>query len=141
MVCKTHQDKKIEIMNKQYNLLTQCTVEFLHWVIQVSLKLFCLKLGPYSFTKFLHYNQKDLWLAPFLQVKNSVANSAGLVSVGTMQLTLSIAITQVSMSVVIMQVLRFYCNYVSGNFHYNYVGESFCYNYAGRWLFLLQLWS
>ena len=64
-------------MNKQYNSLTQCTVEFLHWVVQVILKLFCLTLGPYSFTKFLHYNQKDLWLAPFLQVKNSVANSAG----------------------------------------------------------------
>ena len=72
-----HEDKKIEIMNIQYNSLTQCTVEFLHWVIQVILKLFCLKFGPYSFNKFLYYNQKDLWLAPFLQVKVSVVNSAG----------------------------------------------------------------
>ena len=64
-------------MNIQYISLIQCIVEFLHWVIQVIVKLFCLKLGPYSFTKFLYYNQKDLWLAPFLQVEVSVVNSAG----------------------------------------------------------------
>ena len=45
MVCKMHEDKKIEIMIIQYNSLTQCTVEFLHWVIHAVLKLFCLKLG------------------------------------------------------------------------------------------------
>ena len=33
-----------------------------------------------------------------------------VVSVGTMQLALSIVITQVPTSVAIMQVLRFYCN-------------------------------
>ena len=49
-----HEDKKNEIMNIQYNSLTQCTVGFLQQVIQVILKLFCLKLGPYSFTKFLY---------------------------------------------------------------------------------------
>ena len=56
LLFKMHEDKKIEIMSIQYNSLTQCTVEFLHWVIQVILKLFCLKLGPYSFTKFFYYN-------------------------------------------------------------------------------------
>ena len=40
-----HEDKKIETINIQYNSLTQCTVEFLHWVMQVILKLFSLKLG------------------------------------------------------------------------------------------------
>ena len=123
LVCKTHEDKKIKIMNKQYNSLTQCTVEFLHWVVQVILKLFCLTLGPYSFTKFLHYNQKDLWLAPFLQVKNSVANSAG----GS-----------------------FCWNYATDTFYSNYAGVNICCNYAGFgvllqlcwWYFLLQLcWS
>ena len=47
------------------------------------------------------------------------------VSVGTMQLTLSIAIIQVPMSVAIMQFLRFYCNYVVGTLCYIYVGDSF----------------
>ena len=51
-----HEDKKIEIMNIRYNSLTQRTVEFLHSVIQVILKVFCLKLGSYSFNKFLDYN-------------------------------------------------------------------------------------
>ena len=65
-------------MNIPDNSLIQCTVEFLHWVIKVILKLlFRLKLGPYSFTKFLYYNQKDLWLAPFLQMKVFVVTSAG----------------------------------------------------------------
>ena len=39
-------------MNIKYNSLTQCTVEFFYWVMQVILKLFCLKLRPYSFTIF-----------------------------------------------------------------------------------------
>ena len=59
-------------MNIQNNSLTQCTVEFLHWVIQVILKLFCLKLGLYSFTQFLLISE-----SPFLQVKVSIVNSAG----------------------------------------------------------------
>ena len=42
------------------------------------------------------------------------------VSVGTIQLTLSIAI---------MQVLSFYCNYVGGIFCYTYVDGSFCCSY------------
>ena len=107
-------------MNIQYNSLIQCTVEFLHWVIQVILKLFCLKLGPYSFTKFLYYNQKDLWLAPFLQVKVSVVNSAGG---------------------------GFCWNYATDTFYSNYAGANVCCNYAGfevllqlrRWYYLLQL--
>ena len=106
-----HEDKKIKIMNIQYNSLTQCTVKFLHWVIQVILKLFCLKLGPYSFTKFLYYNQKDLWLAPFLQVKVSVVNSAG----GS-----------------------FCWNYATDTFYSNYAGANVCCNYAGFEV-LLQL--
>ena len=135
-----HEDKKIEIMNIQYNSLTQCTVEFLHWVIQVILKLFCLKLGPYSFTKFHYYNQKDLWLAPFLQVKDSVVNSASGNSCW---------------------------NYVTDFFYSHYADGNVCRNYASfevllqlswwyfqlkwcwwifllqlcRWLFLLQLCS
>ena len=129
-----HEDKKIEIMNIQYNSLTQCTVEFLHWVIQVILKLFCLKLDPHSFTNFLYYNQKDLWLAPFLQVKVSVVNSASgsfcwnyatdtfycnyasdnvccifagfevVLSVTGMLVDLSVTIMQVTVSVAIMQL-------------------------------------
>ena len=109
-------------MNIQYNLLTQYTVEFLQWVIQVILKLFCLKLGPDSFSNFFYYNLKDLWLAPSLQVKVSVVNSAG-----TTQLTLYAVVT----SVAVMQVLRVYCNYVGGTFRCDYVGGSFCCNYSG----------
>ena len=103
-------------------------------------KLFCLKLGLYSFTKFFYYNQKDLWLVPFLQVKVSVVNSAG----GS-----------------------FCWNYASDTFCSNYAGANVCCSYAGfkvllqlcwwyillqlcwwifllqlhRWLFLLQLCS
>ena len=54
------EDKKIEIMNIQYNSLTQCTVEFLHYVIQVILKLLCLKLGPYSFIHFFIITKRSL---------------------------------------------------------------------------------
>ena len=56
LICKMHEDKKIEIMNIQCNSLTQCTVKFLHLVIEVILKLFCLKLSFYLFTQFLYYN-------------------------------------------------------------------------------------
>ena len=115
-----HEDKKIEIMNIQYNSLTQCTVEFLHWVIQVILKLFCLKLGLYSFTQFPYYNRDDLWLSPFLQVKVSVVSSAG----GS-----------------------FCWNYATDTFYSNYAGANICCNYAGfevllqlcQWYFPLQL--
>ena len=51
-----HEDKKIEIMNIQYNSLTQCTVEFLRYVLQVILTLFGVKIGLYLFTQFLYYN-------------------------------------------------------------------------------------
>ena len=93
-------------MNIQYNSLTQCTVEFLHWVIQVILKLFCLKLGLYSFTQFPYYNRNDLWLSPFLQVKVSVVSSAG----GS-----------------------FCWNYATDTFYSNYAGANICCNYAGFW--------
>ena len=56
LLFKMHEDKKIEIMSIQYNSLTQCTVAFLHWVIQVKPKLFCLKLGLYSFAQFLYHS-------------------------------------------------------------------------------------
>ena len=46
-------------------------------------------------------------------------------SVGTGQLTLSIAIMQVPTSVAVMQVLKFYCSYVGGTLHYHYVGGPF----------------
>ena len=46
----------VKCMKIEMNSLTQCTVEFLHWVIPVILKLFCLKLGLYLFTQFLYYN-------------------------------------------------------------------------------------
>ena len=49
-------------------------------------------------------------------MKVSVVNSAGPVSVGTMQVTLSIAITKVRTCVAIMQVFRFFCNYDGGTF-------------------------
>ena len=89
--------------------------------MQVILKPFCLKLGAYSFAQFLYCNQKNLWLAPFLQVK----------VFPTMQLTLSIAIMQVTF-VAIMKVSRFRYNYAGSTFCYSYVGESFCCNYAVR---------
>ena len=107
-------------MNIQYSSLTQCTVKFLHWVIQVILKLFCLNLRPYSFNKFFKYNQKDLWLVPFLQVKVSVVNSAGA---------------------------SFHWDYATDTFYGNYADANVCCNYAGfevllqlyRWYFMLQL--
>ena len=124
-----HEDKKIEIMNIQFNSLTQCTVGFLYWVMQLTLKLFCLKLGLYMFTKFLYYNWKGLWRAPFLQVKVSVFISAD----GS-----------------------FCWNYAIDNFYSNYAGANICCNYnivevllqlcwgyflvhLCWWIFLLQL--
>ena len=142
-----HDDEIIEIMNIQYNSLTQCTVKFCHWVMQVILKLFCLKLGLYSFTQFLyctktisdcHHFCKWKFLQSILQVA---------VSFGPMQMTLSIAIMQAPTSVAITQVLRFYCNYVSGTFCYTYVGKFLLLLLLllllqlRRWLFLLQLCS
>ena len=47
------------------------------------------------------------------------------VSVGTMQLTLSIAIMQLTTYVATMLVLRFSCSSVSGILCYSYVGGSF----------------
>ena len=109
-VCKMHEDKKIEIINIQYNSLAQCTVEFLHWVIQVVLKLFCLKVGPYRFTKFIYYNLKGL--------TGTISASESFCSqfcrwqfIGTMQITLTVTIMQVPTSVAIMQFFRFFCSY------------------------------
>ena len=53
------------------------------------------------------------------------------VSVGTMELTFSMAIMQVPTSVAFLQVLRFYCNFVGGTFYfcYTYVGGSFSCSY------------
>ena len=107
--------------------------KFLHWIIQIILKLFCLKLGPYSFTKFISCNCNDLWLAPFLQVKISIVNSAGGSSccnyaTDTFYSNYAGAIVCCNF----MQVLKFYCNYVSGTFLCNYVGGSFCCIYAGK---------
>ena len=125
-------------MNIQYNSLTQCTAKFFHWVIRVILKLFCLKVGLYSFTQIIitkmiydcHHFCKWKFPQSILQVA---------VSVGTMQLTLSTAIMQVPTSVAIMQVLRFYCNYIGGTFCYtggsfccSYESDCFCCNYAVR---------
>ena len=80
-----HEDKEIEVMDLQYNSLTQCTVKFLHWVIQVILKLFCFELGLYSVALNLVFTQslnffiitKTISDSPFLQVKVSVVNSSG----------------------------------------------------------------
>ena len=111
--------------------MIQCTVEFLHWVIKVITKLFCLKLGPYSSTKFFYYNWKGLSLAPFLRVEISVVNSASGSSCwnyATDTFYSNCAGTKVCCN---MQFLRFCCNYVGGTFRYIYVGESFCCNYAG----------
>ena len=141
MVCKTLEDKKIEIMNIQYNSLIQCTIKFLHWVIQVILKLFCLKLGPYSFTKFLYYNQKDLWLTPFLQVKVSVVNSAGdsfcwnyATDTFYSNYTGANLCCNYASFEVLLQLYWWYFpySYVGGSFCCNYAGECFCCNYAVR---------
>ena len=89
-------------MNIQHTSLTKCTVEFLHWVTQI-----ILKLNFFTITKRVsdwHHFCEWKFLLSILQVA---------VSVGTMQLTLSIAIMQVPTSVAIMQFLRFYCSYVS----------------------------
>ena len=51
------------------------------------------------------------------------------VSVGTVQLKLSIAIMLVPTSVAIMRFLRFCCNYVGGTLYYIYIGGSFCCNF------------
>ena len=126
-----HEDSKIEIMNIQYSSLTQCTVEFLHWDIQVILKLFCLKLGLITHSLIFFIITKTISDSPFLQVKFLKSILQMVVSVGTMQLTLSIAIMQVPASVAIMQVLRFYCNYVGGISFKTYVSESFCCSYEG----------
>ena len=108
-------------MNIQYNLLTQCNVEFLHWVKQVILKLFCLKPGPYSFTKFLYYNSKDLWLAPLLQVKVSLVNSAGG-SFCWNKATDTFYSNYAGANVC--------CSYAGGTFRYNCVGGFFCCSYV-----------
>ena len=121
-----HEDKKTGIMSTQCNSLTQCTVEFLHWVIQVTLNLVLThSLNFFIITKiFSDWYHFCEW--KFLQ---SVLQLA--VSVETMQLTLSIAIILVPTSVAIMQFLRFYCNYVCDTFSYIYLGGPFCCNYAG----------
>ena len=69
-------------------------------------------------------------MAPFLQMKVSVVNSAVAVSIETMQQTLSIAIMQVPMSNAIMQSLRCYFNYAFRSFCIIYAGESFCSKYV-----------
>ena len=131
LVWKMHENKKIQIMNIQYNPSTQYTVKFFHRVIQVILTLFCQNLVFtyslifFSITKTIsdcHHFSKWKFLQSILQVA---------VFVGTMQLTLSIAIMQVPTSVAIMQVLMFYRNYVCGTFCDIYVGGSFCCSYEG----------
>ena len=52
------------------------------------------------------------------------------VSVGAMELTLSIAIVQVATSVAIMQALRFF---------YNYAGDYFCCNKVSAALMLVRV--
>ena len=116
-------------MNLQYNSLTQCTVAFLHWVIQVILKLFCLKFGLYSFTQFFIIT-KTISGSPFLQVKVSVVNSVGG-SFCWNYATDTFYSNYAGANVRIMQVLRFYCIYVGDTFCYNYVIGSFCCNSAG----------
>ena len=70
------------------------------------LKLFCLKLGAYSFAQFLYHNSslKNLRLAPLLQVKVFVFNSAGS---------------------------GFCCNSATDAFCNNYAGDSDSCSYAG----------
>ena len=107
LISKMHEDKKIKIINIQYNSLTQCTVEFLHWVIQVILKLFCLKVSLYLFTQFFYYKYNNLWLSPFLLVKVSVDNSPGGSFCWNYAMTLSVAIMQVWS---LLQLCRFWCS-------------------------------
>ena len=123
MVCKKNNEHTVHFTD-----IMHCPVSR---VIQVILKLFWLKLGPYSFTKFLYYNWKGLWLAPFLQVKISVVNSAG----GSFWWNDATDIFYSNYAGANIccnyAVLRFYCNYVGGTFCYIYFGGSFCCNYAG----------
>ena len=104
MIRKTYEDKKIEKRNIQYNSLRQCSVEFLHWVIPVVLKLFCLKLGCHSFNKYLYYNQKSA-----TKVKNYATDTFYSNYTGA----------------------NICCNYTVRNFCNIYAGESFCNKYLG----------
>ena len=103
MVCKMHEDKKIEIMNIQYNSLTQYTVEFLHWIIQY-LNYFALNL---VFTHSLNF----FIVTKMISDCHHFCNSTGGSFCWTMQLALSKAVMQVPMSFATVQVLSFYCNY------------------------------
>ena len=106
---------------------------FLHWVIQVMLKLFCLKLGAYSFAQFLYYNKKNLWLAPFLHVKVSVVNSAGGSFCWNYATDTFYNNYTGANACCNIQDLRFFCNYVGSTFYYSYIAGPFCCNYAGDW--------
>ena len=56
LVCKMYEDKKIENWNNDY-LAQFKTMHFLVSILsQTILKVFCFKLGAYSFTQFLYFN-------------------------------------------------------------------------------------
>ena len=108
MVCKKNNEHTVHFID-----IMHCRVSQVSRVIQVILKLFWLKLGPYAFTKFLYYNWKGLWLAPFLRVKISVVNSGG----GS-----------------------FCWNYATDTFYSYYAGANICCNYAFFEVFLQLCW-
>ena len=58
LVCKMYEDKKIENLNNEYiaQIIDAMQYQVFHYVIQVILKLFCLKPGAYSFAQFLYCN-------------------------------------------------------------------------------------
>ena len=79
---------------------------------KVILKLFCLKLGAYSIAKFIYFNKKKFWLAPFLRVEDYGVNSPGASSCNWSFLE-KLCRWQCQQIVImqIMQILRFCCNY------------------------------
>ena len=122
-------------MNIQYNSLTQCSVEFLHWVIPVIRNL------SHSFNKFLYYNQKNLWLAPFLQVKVSAVSPAGdsfcwkyatdtFYSIASNYIGATICCNCACFELLLQLCRRLFL--FQRNFCKIYAGESFCNKYMGN---------
>ena len=96
-------------------------------------KTICLKISAYSFAWFLYCNEKNLRLAPFLQVKVSVVSSAGDSFCWNYATD---TLWQLCKWQRLLHFCRFwggtFCYWYVGGFLLNYAGNSFCHNYAVR---------
>ena len=136
-------------MNIQHTSLTKCTVEFLHWVTQI-----ILKLNFFTITKRVsdwHHFCKWKFLLSILQVAVSVG------TIATDTFYSNYAGANICCNYAVFEVLLQLCfctissgesichKYVGDNFYWNYALGSLCYNHAGsifygalcKWLFLL----